>query len=282
MKLTYNADLSQHKRLYLLKESCSALKFCQDYYDRSIDVDRDMFHDFTNNYMVIAPPPTPSEQSLLDKTMEHLLIKDERFKRIAGSLAAFPSVEVFQLHNEGDNAAWGKCVGVIDEAADCVLAYFWKCNSLERLNNHFKQNRDDTKREVNEIPNSRSLTLFVVAKFPYPFVDRSYDNILHVWDKIRVRGREAYILGLSNKNRDAIERDSTAGYVKATIEAVYLIESLAPRISRVTFVGQSDVAGSIPSWLMTKMITYSFELQLEAQNKYSRSFKTVDKVSCAT
>ena len=172
-------------------------------------------------------------------------------------------------------------------------------DSLQRRRQHHQHHetsKDTLRRDWRQIPNSRTATVTQDYSFPAPFSNRSYDNTFHVWNKIIFDDREAFVFGFSNKNHvlgaapaalttpnnndhnNGTTSTGSSVLIPATCEGVYLIESLAPRVSRVTVIQQSDVGGSIPSWVMHKMLTSSFSLLLETQEKLGRTNRIVDKV----
>ena len=295
VKTSYETDLKKSIRLSLLKERLHVVKVAQHMFDRRVIVDACLFADFINTSIPRAPPPNSSERSLLDDSLR-LFSDSSNFRRLPNSLATLKSVDVFQRVNAGERLAWGKCSGLVDDSAPLVLAYLFSWNSCERLASALRQHGSGKVMEWNEVPNSRSAMLTQEVLLPPPFGTSVFKDVQYVWEKQVAAqppdGSERYVLGWSNTARNSEEtpaerenRDSNKGMSSSKPEGgartrgVYYIESVAPRVSRVTLLHCIDLGGIgiLPSWLMNKRMIFSFNLFLELQEHFARSDKEIDK-----
>ena len=139
IQLSYEVPVSKAKYLQIVRSSLSVLKFLKTSFDRSDEVDKLMHERFISVTLPRLAPLNEKERELINTSLS--FDRDgEAFKRIPDSLSKHPSVHMFQMRVEGDQNAWGKGVGEIDESPEVVLSYLWHLNTIERVRKHEKVN----------------------------------------------------------------------------------------------------------------------------------------------
>ena len=277
IQLTFDVELSKAKSLQFLKSSLSLLKFAKSTFDRSEEVDTSAHNHFISVTIPQFSPLNLEERALVTKSLSYVR-DEETFKRIPDSLSKYPLVHMFQSKLvEGNGDAWGKCVGVIDACSEEVLAHFWVLNTNE-LEEKYEMANGFLNRFYKEIDGRGRSSVFSAAyKFPPPFANRQA-NTWNVWDKLEsFNGNEAYIVCYEPHKIEEAKRDPNL--IPLKLNGIYVIEKLAPNISRLTMITNGDAGGSIPKWLMNTLIQYTLSVVVDVQDKFRRADKTVDKVS---
>ena len=222
-----------------------------------------------------------AEETLMVSEAMHYVDAGEeegaQWKRIASSLNK--PVEKFKRKNKGDNvaAAWGKATAVVHASPELVLSWNWFLDSNQRKKRHANSNGKLIRR-IQYLPNSR--TQYTDIGFDFPSTNRLF-SLRSVWGKAS-SGDGGELLVIAGKTRDlehdefdAIERDF-GKFIKAEAKQVFLIEGIASQVCRVTYAGQLDVGGRIPTALMDTQISYALDLVTDIYEKFERRGKDVD------
>ena len=234
--------------------------------------------------MPLMPPPTPVEQALLERSLLYDS-SDLKFERIKGTMATYPTVHMFTRKEKSELIVQGKCVGLIDESAEIVLAWLWHTCSYERMRSYRRQN-GNLKRSSDGEVGRRSQVEVAEYKTATGFANRIFVTCL-AWSKLErgYNGNEAYAIAFEpfytekGSVEDAKMYSSTHAAVLASSSGLYVVERVAARITNLTYVLTSDVGGLVPKWLMKSLNIYALTSLIEIQEKYRRVDKVVDKVS---
>ena len=277
--------LSSSKSLHLLKTALSILRFAQEKFDRSAEVDEaSMKHFISSTLRSSYPPPlTDNERHLLTewRAFDANEFVSQQFKRIKGTLSSSPTVSKFVRQVGTDEGAFcGKAVGTIDASAETVIAWFWLSMSNERVKGFHAENGYLLRSSIN-IPRSRSKILSTSRRMPTGFQNRFY-NTWSVWDKSVNRDKEdVYFLAYAPSDECTAlvpEIATTPGFLKGSSRGYYKIEALTLNICVVSMVQSTSAGGSIPTWIVSLHTSKTLHSIERLQDKYRREGKMVDKV----
>ena len=281
LKAQYDIPLSEPTRDVLLRKSLCVLKFAQEKYERCEEMDELALKHFAEVSLVCTPTPTLPELSLLEKVLDYYSTK-KNFKRLKGSLASFPTVQMYALIGHGDSSAWGKSVADIDEQLELVMGWFWNFCSYERTHAHRKDN-GNLIRVTNSPPCSRSQVAKMEIRLAPGISNRYAESTFHWFKLVKgYNGNDAFVIFWDpHDSMDGEERASLVSsnnVVTATSRGLYIFERLATRITRVTNIQNRDAGGAIPKWLMNAQIAVAMATIRIVQAKYRRANKIIDKV----
>lgn len=278
----YEIDLPDAARSVILKHAFEPLKFAQKKHERCDEVDDLMRRLFVAKVLSNPPPvPTTDEMKLLKKSLAYLNIDDSQYKRIRGSLKAYPSMHMFLRVELTDEAAWGKSYGDVDESAELVLAWNWFLCSYERVAVHRKGN-GDLIRQTDATLNSRTQVFEVEYKMAATIANR-YGVMLQSWFQLEPSssGQKRYAIAFETvpNRREPQDGPFTKNSVKAVNIGLYLFEEVAARISKFTMIQKVDMGGQLPTWLVNALAVFGLSTVSDVQKNFKRTDRVVDKVS---
>ena len=219
------------------------------------------------------------------------------FRRIRGSLQASPTVQMFSGAERGSDSqtlAWGKCYGDIDESAEMVLAWLWDMCSYQRMDAHRKHNGDLVRR-TDASESNRSQTVASENKVS-PGLAYRRSETKYSWSKLELGENEnkltltGYVIAFEpvlfgkaghrqpNEELKCSENDFSEKSVVATTFGLFLLEKIAPRITKMTMVQRVDLGGDIPYWVMNLGAAHVLSLVNNVQETFRRVDRVVDKV----
>jgi hypothetical protein len=183
-----------------------------------------------------------------------------------------------------ESLGWGKCYGDIDETAELVLAWLWQWCSYERMDIHRAIN-GELVRQTNATECSRSQNVEAEFKIA-PAIKNRKSKTRYSWFKIEEAGEPtqrwnyAIVFEPASSTRDVADAQTgfTKGSVEATSNGLFLLEKVAPRITKMIMLQKADLRGSIPVWLMNLGTTFVLSLVTHVQDKFRRVDRVVDKV----
>ena len=251
-------------------------------FDRSEEVDgaeRNAYAEAVRNDEITSLRDA-EEMLLIEEALQYVDAGEEegaQWKRIRSSLNK--PVEKFKRKDKGKNvaASWGKAPATIHASPELVLSQNWIADSNQRKKRHVSDNGELIRR-IQYLPNSR--TQHNDIGFDFPSTNRIF-SLRSVWGKTS-SGDGGELFVIAGKTRDlehdefnAIERDF-GKFIQARTKQVFLIEGIASQVCRVTYAGQLDVGGRIPTALMDTQISYALALVTDIYEKFERRGKDVD------
>ena len=262
---------------YYFKEQAQVLTKAREVYDRSEEVDLAENANFINNTIPNSPELTREEQAIINNSLKFM---EKSFTRMKTSKDS--DVEMFQILSSTD-AAWGKAVGIVDAPAERCLGWVFGWCSNKRMIEHVKKNGHVLRSEY-DIPDSHSKIVSAVMRFPKGFDNREFHNWL-VWAKLEeYNGHEAYVMAFAPREECDVALlpplptflDQSNTTVGKTI-GIYIFERLAPQITRMTFVQQAEMRGSIPPLILNSLVRSSLQIVQRLVDDFKRRGRDVDE-----
>ena len=263
------------KLLYVL----GIVQSANTYYDRSEKVDEAFSNHLVKTTMTTSPELTEKEKHLIDSS---LLLAEKRFIRIPGTLRKDLSIEMFHVLSSTDSA-WGKAVGIIDTSAETCFSWIWDWTSNERMAEHERKN-GNVLRVAYRIPNSHSEIVSAVMKMPTGFANRVFHGWF-VWSKIPdYNGHETLVIAFAPREDCDIfllpplpSFQNETNIITGKTFGIYIIEKLAPQVTRLTLIQQANMGGKIPKFLTDLSVSNSVGNVQRVVHRFKRNGKLVDK-----
>jgi len=149
-------------------------------------------------------------------------------------------------------------------------------NSNERNNNHIQWNGHVVRSSSNDFM-THTLHCTSEVELPHPMTNRVFSGV-QVWDTGVGDNPNSFIIAmLSDKDYDGATHSST-GAVFGSTTGIFVISSLAPRVSSVTLIQTTDlkIEGTIGDMISNYTARYSLAILDELFDKYQRDEKSVD------
>jgi len=272
------SQLSSALLLSYLKTTAEILDSARVKYARSSDIDEAINKNFITNIMPNAKPPTQTETGLITKALTYPKLP---FVRIPGSLRKDSSVEMFHILSSNESA-YGKAVGIVDTSAEECLSWAYHICSFERMAENVISN-GNLLRAAKPIPDSRSIVFSAGIKMPTGVNNRVFHSWF-AWDRVKnYNGNEALILAFApTEQYDQTLLPSTPSFpnqsetIIGKSYGIFIFESLAPRVTRMAFIQQVNMGGSIPVFLLNSLIPYASSIVQQMVDRFKRRGKEVD------
>ena len=282
IEIAFNAELHPLTPIAIYKKLLSALEVVQSanvYYDRSEKVDEAVSNHFITEIMPNAKGLSEGEAKLIETSMTYI---DKSFIRIPGTLTKDSSIEMFHMLSANDSA-WGKGVGVVDTSAKKCLSWIMNWCSNERLAEHVAKN-GNVLRVAHRIPDSHSQIVSAVMKLPAGAADRVFHGWF-VWSKIpNYHGHEAFVLAFAPREEcDASLLPPLPSFPNASraivgeTKGIYLFETLAPEVTRMSLYQQASMEGDIPQFVINALVSKSLNTVQRVVDRFKRNGKAVDQ-----
>ena len=281
----YDVDLPEKTRVKNLERCFAPLKAAQNLYERCEEVDdlnRKHFVNLVRSNSV--PAPNADEAALMSKSLGYLL-EDSHFKRIAGTLKTFPTVNMFIRRDVEDDVPWGKCCGEVDESLELVFSWFWRWCSYERMDNHRRAN-GDLIRVTDASDKSRTQTINSEYRVATGIANRCSVQRF-VWFGVETSATAAAVAASAGETSsyviafEAVPSPTDSQFSPKSVVApstgTLLFERVALRVTKVTHVQKTNLGGGIPKWLMDSLLSPRHAI-VTVQDKWRRPERFVDKV----
>jgi hypothetical protein len=170
-----------------------------------------------------------------------------------------------------------KGVVKIDEGASTIVAYLMDFTSNERNHYHIQNNGHLVRSSSYDlITHTCHCTAEIDA--PTPMTNRVFNGV-QVWDMVVDDSPNSFIIAmLPDKVDEDSVANSTTGAVVGSTCGIFIINSLAPRVSSVTLIQTTDlkIKGAVGEFISNYTARYSLAILDELFEKYQRDEKSVD------
>ena len=276
----YDVDTSEAARLRILRRCFAPLQIAQNKYERCEEVDALRLRHVAKIFVTpnAVPAPTAEEIALLSKFLAYSVDDTHAWKRISGSMKKHPTVQMFEVLDV-DGLVWGKASGDIDDTPEHVMAWVWNWCSYARMEQHILDN-GDLPRQTDATDTSRTQVVQSEYRLTTGMANRS-GTTSYTWlhmDPSQYKGRDAYAIAFDSvPHREGSHLLFSKGAVKVTTLGVFFFETVAPRISKFSMLQKVDLAGKLPGWLVNALTEFAMGLVRNAQLKFVRTNRVVDK-----
>jgi hypothetical protein len=257
-------------------------------------------HHFSSVVVPNSPPLHPFERALVDKSKAYddqgaSNSPSSSWKRMKNTIN--DPVSYFQKL-ESNSASWGKAVANIDTSVDGVFSWLWNSNTYERIHEHIEYYSGALFRKSLMIPNSHSMIYAFLVPMGAGFDDRvlfymfswerdANDTVVIAFETLdkqqeRVKDNSPFDTSrLIIEKAISFDKRATSA-IRVASKGFWKIEAIAPNVSRVSYVVQANIGGSIPLFLMN-MKTKSMLLTAEnLRDRFERNGEAVDAEMRAT
>ena len=285
----------------LIESWLDIAKVANEHFDRSDEVDEAVSSNFINCVMPEADNLKVGEINQIERCKKNLgwgtvyhmheLNDDERREVLLGTTprrawAAMPGVPlngvVQKFLSENDkNVVTVKGIVAIHEKLEIILAYIFHTKSNERVSDHVRAN-GNLERTWRYDNKSHTCYLSGEVKSPPGLTNRRFSCSL-VWKKGWDGNPNVYVLAMlpEKVSEDAKDKKTnSSGAVTGSTTALYIFETLADRITRVTQYQQTDLKlaeGAIGDMLSNLAAKYSLGTLDALYIKFQRMGTTIDQ-----
>jgi len=253
----------------------SVLSNARELFDRGLEIDGLVNANFVNNIMPNTPPLTSKEREIIQKCKSIVGFGDENrnWKRIPRTVN--DNVAKFKCSND-NNQILVKGVVKVDEAASIIVAYLMDFTSNERKSSHIQWNGHLVRSSSYELM-THTCHCIAEVKAPQPMKNRIFSGV-QVWGLGDDYNPNSFVIAIfPDKDYDGVTHSSTWAVFGSTT-GIFVIDSLAPRVSNVTLIQTTDwkIKGTIGNIISNFTASYSLSILEDLFDKYERDGKSVD------
>jgi len=268
----FSKSLSLVKVHKLLQSALDLATVANKKFDRSDEVDNAVQSHFINNVMPNVPL-SKDEKKSIDYCIKSLKYGDDfqTWSRLPQNLN--DTVQKFTIDNDG-KLVIVKGITIVDERAEVIMSYLIHFTSNERNKIGLELN-GDLERSMKNDDKSHTSRITSEVKSPPPITNRRFVGS-HIWAKEWGGNVDTFVIA-SLPDKD--DGTTAKGVVLATTTALFVIERLAERVSRITQLQKTDLKlpdGFIGDAINKYAAKYSLLVLDELYTKYERKQKEVD------